>query len=109
MTSSGTVRGSPATVEVRPAAKARVAVIQNFKTMEEDPELLLDQSPVEDGPPVEIAAGGVSRVNGDLAVSRGFGDSEHKKTGGPGQEATRLDIGLPCVSPLTARGGRTTL
>lgn len=29
---------------------------------------------------------GVSRVNGDLAVSRAFGDSQHKQTGGPGQE-----------------------
>jgi len=32
---------------------------------------------------VEQAAGGVARVNGDLAVSRGFGDAEYKKTGGP--------------------------
>ena len=30
--------------------------------------------------------GGVYRVNGDLAVSRGFGDAEYKKTGGPGPE-----------------------
>jgi len=29
---------------------------------------------------------GVSRVNGDLAVSRAFGDAQHKETGGPGQE-----------------------
>mmetsp|Transcript_25248 Transcript_25248/g.40425 ORF Transcript_25248/g.40425 Transcript_25248/m.40425 type:complete len:612 (+) Transcript_25248:99-1934(+) len=29
---------------------------------------------------------GVSRVNGDLAVSRAFGDSQHKLTGGPSQE-----------------------
>eukprot|EP01062_Namystynia_karyoxenos_P046639 TRINITY_DN34_c3_g1_i1.p1 TRINITY_DN34_c3_g1~~TRINITY_DN34_c3_g1_i1.p1 ORF type:complete len:551 (+),score=151.15 TRINITY_DN34_c3_g1_i1:110-1762(+) len=29
---------------------------------------------------------GVARVNGDLAVSRGFGDADHKKTGGPGPE-----------------------
>jgi len=35
---------------------------------------------------VEQAAGGVARVNGDLAVSRGFGDAEYKKTGGPGPE-----------------------
>ena len=27
------------------------------------------------------AAGGVARVNGELAVSRGFGDAEFKKTG----------------------------
>lgn len=32
------------------------------------------------------AAGGVHRVNGDLAVSRGFGDGDYKKTGGPRQE-----------------------
>lgn len=31
-------------------------------------------------------AGPVARVNGDLAVSRGFGDAEYKKTGGPGPE-----------------------
>jgi serine/threonine protein phosphatase PrpC len=30
---------------------------------------------------VEIAAGGVARLNGDLAVSRGFGDAEYKKQG----------------------------
>eukprot|EP00930_Biecheleria_cincta_P073849 TRINITY_DN6111_c0_g4_i1.p1 TRINITY_DN6111_c0_g4~~TRINITY_DN6111_c0_g4_i1.p1 ORF type:complete len:589 (-),score=131.90 TRINITY_DN6111_c0_g4_i1:185-1951(-) len=35
---------------------------------------------------VEEAAGGVARVNGELAVSRGFGDAEFKKTGGPGPE-----------------------
>lgn len=29
---------------------------------------------------------GVARVNGDLAVSRAFGDSQHKQTGGPSQE-----------------------
>jgi len=29
---------------------------------------------------------GVARVNGDLAVSRAFGDAPHKKTGGPKQE-----------------------
>lgn len=38
------------------------------------------------GGTVELAAGGVARVNGDLAVSRGFGDAEYKKTGGPGLE-----------------------
>ena len=26
---------------------------------------------------------GVARVNGDLAVSRAFGDAQHKNTGGP--------------------------
>lgn len=29
---------------------------------------------------------GVARVNGDLAVSRAFGDANHKETGGPAQE-----------------------
>lgn len=29
---------------------------------------------------------GVARVNGDLAVSRAFGDSQHKMSGGPAQE-----------------------
>merc|ERR1712190_445701 len=38
------------------------------------------------GGTVEEAQGGVHRVNGDLAVSRGFGDAEYKKTGGPGPE-----------------------
>jgi len=38
------------------------------------------------GGTVEEAMGGVHRVNGDLAVSRGFGDAEYKKTGGPGLE-----------------------
>jgi serine/threonine protein phosphatase PrpC len=34
---------------------------------------------------VETGMGG-ARVNGDLAVSRGFGDADHKKTGGPAPE-----------------------
>jgi len=38
------------------------------------------------GGTVEKSDGGDARVNGDLSVSRGFGDREHKKTGGPGQE-----------------------
>mmetsp|Transcript_33541 Transcript_33541/g.85820 ORF Transcript_33541/g.85820 Transcript_33541/m.85820 type:complete len:539 (-) Transcript_33541:82-1698(-) len=38
------------------------------------------------GGTVEKNEGNVARVNGDLAVSRGFGDSEYKKTGGPGPE-----------------------
>jgi len=38
------------------------------------------------GGTVQEAAGGVHRVNGDLAVSRGFGDAEYKKTGGPSLE-----------------------
>jgi len=35
---------------------------------------------------VEESDGGVARVNGDLAVSRGFGDADYKKTGGPSPE-----------------------
>lgn len=35
---------------------------------------------------VEAAMGGVARVNGELAVSRAFGDSQFKETGGPGPE-----------------------
>ena len=38
------------------------------------------------GGTVESALGGVLRVNGELSVSRGFGDGDHKKTGGPAQE-----------------------
>jgi len=38
------------------------------------------------GGTVEMAEGGVARVNGDLAVSRAFGDAQYKKTGGPGPE-----------------------
>jgi len=35
---------------------------------------------------VECSEGNVARVNGNLAVSRGFGDKDEKKTGGPGPE-----------------------
>lgn len=35
---------------------------------------------------VEHAEGNCARVNGNLAVSRGFGDKEEKKTGGPDPE-----------------------
>merc|ERR1711920_756493 len=35
------------------------------------------------GGTVEIKEGNVARVNGNLSVSRGFGDKEEKKTGGP--------------------------
>ncbi|CAE7669039.1 unnamed protein product [Symbiodinium necroappetens] len=38
------------------------------------------------GGKVEIADGGVARVNGNLSVSRGFGDKDEKMTGGPGPE-----------------------
>ena len=38
------------------------------------------------GGTVEVAMGGVHRVNGDLAVSRCFGDADYKRTGGPGLE-----------------------
>jgi len=38
------------------------------------------------GGTVETNEGNVARVNGDLAVSRGFGDSNYKQTGGPGPE-----------------------
>lgn len=38
------------------------------------------------GGKVEITEGGVARVNGNLAVSRGFGDKDEKTTGGPGPE-----------------------
>lgn len=38
------------------------------------------------GGTVEITPGNVARVNGDLAVCRGFGDRKYKQTGGPGPE-----------------------
>lgn len=44
------------------------------------------------GGTVEHAEGNVPRVNGDLAVCRGFGDGEYKKTGGPGPEDRPVTI-----------------
>lgn len=41
---------------------------------------------------VEHNEGNCARVNGDLAVSRGFGDREYKKTGGPGPEDRPVTI-----------------
>jgi len=38
------------------------------------------------GGTVETRGDNCARVNGDLSVSRAFGDREYKKTGGPGQE-----------------------
>lgn len=38
------------------------------------------------GGTVETKEGNIARVNGDLAVSRSFGDRDYKKTGGPGPE-----------------------
>jgi len=38
------------------------------------------------GGTVEHQEGNCARVNGDLAVSRAFGDRDYKKTGGPGPE-----------------------
>jgi len=38
------------------------------------------------GGTVEMKEGNVPRVNGDLAVSRSFGDRDYKRTGGPGPE-----------------------
>lgn len=38
---------------------------------------------------------GVARVNGDLAVSRAFGDAPHKQTGGPAQEDHPVSDGDP--------------
>lgn len=35
---------------------------------------------------VEVPEGGIARVNGELAVSRAFGDAQFKETGGPGPE-----------------------
>jgi len=36
--------------------------------------------------------GGPARVNGSLAVSRGFGDAEYKKTGGPGPQERPVTV-----------------
>lgn len=44
------------------------------------------------GGTVEHQEGNCPRVNGDLAVCRGFGDREYKKTGGPGPEDRPVTI-----------------
>jgi serine/threonine protein phosphatase PrpC len=59
------------------------------------------------GGTVEETAGGCARVNGDLAVSRGFGDADYKRTGGPGQEDHPV-LSL-CAPPPVHALGRTLL
>jgi serine/threonine protein phosphatase PrpC len=44
------------------------------------------------GGTVEHQEGGCARVNGDLAVCRGFGDGQYKLTGGPGPEERPVTI-----------------
>lgn len=53
------------------------------------------------GGTVVMAEGNVPRVNGDLAVSRAFGDAGHKRTGGPAPEDRPVTadpelVGLEC-------------
>ena len=51
------------------------------------PEHPMERARIERcGGTVELAMGDVYRVNGVLSVSRGFGDAEFKKTGGPAPE-----------------------
>mmetsp|Transcript_102261 Transcript_102261/g.286719 ORF Transcript_102261/g.286719 Transcript_102261/m.286719 type:complete len:505 (-) Transcript_102261:173-1687(-) len=56
-------------------------------TTDHKPDLPSERERIErTGGSVETAMGGVARVNGDLAVSRAFGDARHKEQGGPAQE-----------------------
>lgn len=81
------------------AGDSRVLLSRGDGTMVEGPGtdngLTTDHKPGEPserariercGGRVEVAMGGVLRLNGELSVSRGFGDAEHKKTGGPAPE-----------------------
>ena len=44
---------------------------------------------------------GVARVNGDLAVSRAFGDAQHKQTGGPAQDKSHCLLGFVDVDVVS--------
>merc|ERR1719330_1578016 len=55
-------------------------------TTDHKPDLESERARIErTGGSVQMVTG-VARVNGDLAVSRSFGDAPHKETGGPAQE-----------------------
>jgi len=55
-------------------------------TTDHKPDLDSERQRIErTGGTVQLVTG-VARVNGDLAVSRSFGDAPHKETGGPAQE-----------------------
>lgn len=56
-------------------------------TVDHKPDAPSERARIERcGGRVEVVEGGVARVNGNLAVSRGFGDREEKETGGPAPE-----------------------
>lgn len=57
---------------------------------------------------MELAEGGVARVNGNLAVSRGFGDKDMKATGGPGPEDRPVTVEpeIAHFEPAGARPGQ---
>lgn len=56
-------------------------------TTDHKPNLPSERQRIERcGGTVVMAEGNVPRVNGDLAVSRAFGDAGHKRTGGPAPE-----------------------
>lgn len=56
-------------------------------TTDHKPDYPSERARIErNGGRVEDTAGGVARVNGELAVSRAFGDAYLKETGGPGPE-----------------------